>query len=804
MMLRRGGRLSGVAFGFLLAALAVTPVQAKDYAQKFREAIEAAKKGDAAGAIKVFEKDAGKDRDKDKLLCLYEMGAMYQIMGNWEKSAETFEKARSVEDEYDLRARASASGAGHQIGAVLTNDRALMYYGSDYERVMCHTLNAVNYLLKNDIEGAAVEIRKADEYQKKCEERARLAAEKARGKQEGSNPQGADQEKEPTPQDEAQAEQVMQNSPGLSQAFAPMDQFTAGIRNSYQNTFTYYLSGIVYESQGDKEGYNDAAIDLKKAYDLAPDAPAIRTAYLYNIKRFDTDQYKVLSAQMHETASDLPTTEFGTLVVLYEAGLVPEKQEVKVDLPIRGNLLSFAFPIYSRMETAQYDLSVSAGGQSVATERVLDMRPLAVKALVEQRKGIVTRAIARAIVKAAATKEAGKQLGWLGRLAGEIYTFASNRADIRSWYSLPAEVRAARLYLPPGDTEIGLSNMTDKVKVNIQPGAVTLLMVRGIEGAAHAKQVTLTMKPGHLPSPETPPAMVAALAPLQSGPAFASESGAPPQDPAASVPGKYIRQGKSSDFIELYPDGAFSILQDEKISAGKYGVQGDAITWTAPWIAQGQSGAHIIGNTIKDDDGSVWEKQVEPQKATVADPTSQPAEPHLERPVPPTPVLEPAPAPAPVPPFPAIDSAPVQRVAAAPGSLEALSEVVARGEEVVLKIKYDYAVYPYHYLHEGLVTVSKASVAFRPTIGDLDFKVSPDKILEVNDQPQQASRVHMKVTVKNKKGDKENKKDFYFYNLSAITVGAGPGGTGLSIACNGCDNSMNVLYALIEKVRAKS
>lgn len=614
-MLSRNRRLVGVALGLLLAALAVTPVRAKDYSQKFREAIEAAKKGDAAGAIKLFEKDAGKDRDKDKLLCLYEMGALYQIMGNWDKSAETFEKARSLADEYDMRARASASGTGHQIGAVLTNDRALIYYGSDYERVMCHTLNAVNYLLKNDVEGATVEIRKADEYQKKCEERARLAT-----------------EKEPVQQDEAQAEQVVQSSPGLSGAFAPMDKFTAGIRNSYQNAFTYYLSGIVYEAQGDRQGYNDAAIDLKKAYDLAPDAPAIRTAYLYNMKRFDPAEYQALSGRMDETLPDLPATEFGTLVVLYEAGLVPEKQEIKIDLPIKNNLLSFAFPIYSNLETNQHELWVRAGGQSVATARVVDMRPLAVKALNEQRKGIVVRAVARAITKAAATNEAGKRFGLLAQLGVEIFTFATNRADTRSWSSLPAEVRAARLYLPPGDTEVEIPILSGKVAVTIQPGAITLLMVRGIEGVAHAKQVTLKKKSGAL----AVPAVFAANDVIPQQPGLAPESSASRPSPyyAEFGPGMYLRQGTSGDFLELCPDGTSFLFKDGHSAIGNFKVDGDALIGAFPQTGGKQTNARIVGATLSGEDGNVWEKQAVPER------TAQPS-------VPSTPPLKEA-APAPV------------------------------------------------------------------------------------------------------------------------------------------------------------
>jgi hypothetical protein len=59
----------------------------------------------------------------------------------------------------------------------------------------------------------------------------------------------------------------------------------------------------------------------------------------------------------------------------------------------------------------------------------------------------------------------------------------------------------------------------------------------------------------------------------------------------------------------------------------------------------------------------------------------------------------------------------------------------------------------------------------------------------------------LKVAVKNKKGDKEVKKDYYFYNPGARAVGGGPGGEGASISCSDCDDSMNLLYALLTKIR---
>jgi hypothetical protein len=87
----------------------------------------------------------------------------------------------------------------------------------------------------------------------------------------------------------------------------------------------------------------------------------------------------------------------------------------------------------------------------------------------------------------------------------------------------------------------------------------------------------------------------------------------PAEGDAASVQGKYLRKGKSGDFLELSSDGVCSLLQDGHSVRGNYKVQGDTIIFTSPQI-RGQTKARFIGDTIRDDDGIVWERASEPQE----------------------------------------------------------------------------------------------------------------------------------------------------------------------------------------------
>jgi formylglycine-generating enzyme required for sulfatase activity len=142
--------------------------------------------------------------------------------------------------------------------------------------------------------------------------------------------------------------------------------------------------------------------------------------------------------------------------------------------------------------------------------------------------------------------------------------------------------------------------------------------------------------------------------------------------------------------------------------------------------------------------------------------------------------------------------------------LETLSATIDRGEEVVVNIKYNtldsgarnWLTRPESgsgsvYLADGKVRISRAGVDFDFTYGLNDFGVTPDKILDLVNEPHQNARIHVKAAVKNKNGNKESIKDLYFYSPGAV----GPGNLVGPINCSACDDSMSVLYELIRKVR---
>jgi hypothetical protein len=105
------------------------------------------------------------------------------------------------------------------------------------------------------------------------------------------------------------------------------------------------------------------------------------------------------------------------------------------------------------------------------------------------------------------------------------------------------------------------------------------------------------------------------------------------------------------------------------------------------------------------------------------------------------------------------------------------------------------------YLADGTVTLKNDSAAFHFATAIQDFNVDPSKIVDLSNQASQASRVHLTVMLPGKNG-KEKKRELYLYNPAAVSFGdPSVGGSGTSISCSGCDNSMDMLASLIGWLR---
>ena len=133
----------------VLVGLLALPAAA-DHLRDFRAALDGLRANNLRAADKAFLKDASRD-GADRLLALYELGAFYHLGGDPKRSSELFNAADAVARAYEGRAVVSAGAGGRAAGALLVNDSLLRFEGFGYDKVMARTINAVNYLLMDDL-----------------------------------------------------------------------------------------------------------------------------------------------------------------------------------------------------------------------------------------------------------------------------------------------------------------------------------------------------------------------------------------------------------------------------------------------------------------------------------------------------------------------------------------------------------------------------------------------------------------------------------------------------------------------------
>lgn len=93
--------------------------------------------------------------DNSKFLYYFDLGTLYHYQGKFKESAEYLDKADQVYDELYTKS------ITNETAAILTNDNIRPYRARPFEVLTLHQMQILNYLAMRDIEGAMVEVRRA-------------------------------------------------------------------------------------------------------------------------------------------------------------------------------------------------------------------------------------------------------------------------------------------------------------------------------------------------------------------------------------------------------------------------------------------------------------------------------------------------------------------------------------------------------------------------------------------------------------------------------------------------------------------
>lgn len=368
------------------------------------------------------------ESDHNRALYLLDKAMLLRIQHDYAGSIKAF-KAVKV-----LLRHLEATSISENVAALTVTENLRSYVPPLYERLLIYVYQSLNYLQSGDIQAARVESRQID---------------------------------------------VL-----LKRLYPNTDAAPDGVA-----AFARYFAGLVYE---DTHAYDDAMIAYRKAdaaYRKAGQTvpPALRIS-LCRLADYLGLTSELARYQQRFRLHHWPPVDTnkgpaqGQLVVLVNNGRAPArvaKTQALQDYH-NGHLFSISLPVLQRRKPPARNVTLQIGPHRVRTQPVDDIAAHAQRVLEQQRGRLIASELARNITRGAIANQADKVnplLGVLVTLTGAV----TDRADTRTWGTLPDTIQMARLWLAPGTYNMVVSRRGRSSgehafsDVQIRPGRITFI-----------------------------------------------------------------------------------------------------------------------------------------------------------------------------------------------------------------------------------------------------------------------------------------------------------------------------------------
>ncbi|MEN3014294.1 MAG: hypothetical protein ABDH23_06775 [Endomicrobiia bacterium] len=383
--------------------------------------------------------------EKSALLYWLDKAIILHYGRKYEDSIVAFNKAEKLAEELYTKS------ISEEAASFLISDNVKSYYGEDFERIFINVFQALNYLFLYKYEDALVEARKVDHKLKTL-------------------------------------------------------QVDYGGKNVYkEDAFMRYLTGLLYESQGE---INDAYVSYSKSlkeyetnnkiYDFeTPQDLIFRTLRITKKLGFKQEFEEIVKKyNLKLDYKNYPEDKsLGELVLFHYNGFAPYKIDHYIEvtfgegwmyvssIKVEGDaqrevqkarqiargiaaeeqfLVAFPkfVPTENKIRYAVVDI-LNENKEKVISQKtflVEDIEKIAIKNLEDRIAKIKTKAIARAAIKYALSRAVTQKLTqnsdelskWLVKKALQTASTATEQADKRSWRTLPKHIMLATVNLKPG------------------------------------------------------------------------------------------------------------------------------------------------------------------------------------------------------------------------------------------------------------------------------------------------------------------------------------------------------------------
>ena len=367
---------------------------------------------------------AGKFKSHTDPVELLELGAAYGYQGEFKKSNKVLEEAYRIYNAQEERAIVSLSAISTQIGEASISEGMGDYQLANYEKVLLHSLKAMNYLMQGDPAAARVEIERAYIRQKLIRERSGMELAKAKASYDR------------TIQRAENASRSRRGGVNLRNTFSPDTMIAEGrlssrdmkmtqnLRSSYENAFTEVLSSVVYGLNGELD---NSLPPLRRAVEISNN-PFVRRDKI-RLEAIEDGQPRAVKDNFY---------------LFVFAGYAPEKRKQSIMLlnPWTGalNKVSYGKPVLQPSAVTRVDVLDADGNRIDSAPLLSRVSALALKDYDEKLPIIAMKAMSRLIVQSIKDYKLRENMGDLGSFLGSVINLVVENADLRAWTLLPDKV----------------------------------------------------------------------------------------------------------------------------------------------------------------------------------------------------------------------------------------------------------------------------------------------------------------------------------------------------------------------------
>ncbi|MFO7625935.1 MAG: hypothetical protein R6V62_01595 [Candidatus Fermentibacteraceae bacterium] len=385
----------------------------------------------------VFPDSTGRDR----LLYLMELGNLARYAGVHQVARAALLRAESLSDNQ------RGTAFDQEAAALLTSDLAREFRGADYEKVFINYALAASFASTGDYENALVEARRVNQ-------KLRVY-----NSDYGENP------------------------------------------NRYiDDAFIRYFMGILYEADGE---LSDALVSYRLAlqiyegdYARSYGVPVPERLKADLLRLAEATGYESLLSEYRErwpgldTGNTAPGSGMGEIVIVLEAGSIATRYEESYPVITDDRVFNISLPAISERPRRYLTAAAEVAGNREQFFLVQDMNALARQNLLDHAGRDVLRAAARTLVKAGVS-ELGEEIAEeasgdsrVGDAVGLVLSIVgavTDRADLRAWLTIPAQIHVARVRVPGGTWPLNITvngRASTHTPVQVDPGETVFVFVR--------------------------------------------------------------------------------------------------------------------------------------------------------------------------------------------------------------------------------------------------------------------------------------------------------------------------------------